>query len=537
MFKNFFKIIDLISPKITIFYEGNRRYSTKIGAIFTIIIIFVGIYCFINQLLSYLNNDINYIQHYRNYIDNLGSYVFNNSINSFFTFINFLDYSVKNTDIDLNKIRLVATFTSFINVNELSFFGNDHWLFANCNSINLDTKLIKLSEDDLKKAICIKYYYNSNERQYYSINDKNFKTPKIEKSSDSFNIFAHKCINNSITNQIYGNCSSENEINDYINNKIFRIKFSFLAHQINTKDSKNPDQLYINSINSKIQMKNTYTSNSLTFSPLIFERDIGKLFDNIIIEKFYSFQGYIKSTEENLKTNDILNLFRIMFENSSHSYKISYKTIYDLISKIIILIETLYYILFFVNYIFNLVKANIIIQKIIFYKKFAHDHKIIHLFSENYKFNLGHESISNIRNSSLNAENINIFNSVNLNDISKNRILSKKSSRVQLIENINNKNEPKNNILYRKSFGDKIQVKHIEEKIFGNMIFNKKDILLFFKYLICEKWNNSPLLLFDSIQKKVLSVEHLLQMHLLLLFFKKNNKENNLFDIYKFFYE
>ena len=536
MYKNLLKAMDVISPEITLFYEGNRRYSTIIGGIFSIIIIFVGLYSFTNQLISYLNYDIKYIQHYRNYIGNF-DYEFNNDINSFFIFVNFIDYSMANADIDLNKIRLIATFSTFTNINESTFFENEHWLFTNCDSMNLENELVKLSDNGLKKSVCIKYYYNSNEKHYYSINDENFKKPKIEKSSDILSIFAHKCVNNAITNQIYGNCSSESEIINYINNKIFSIKLSFLAHQINTNNAKNPDQLYINSVNSKIQMKDTYISNILTFSPLIIEKDARIIFDNMITKKSYTFQESKKYTEENLKTYDILNSFSIMFENVSHSYKISYKTIYDLLTKVIILIETLYYIIFFVNYIFNLVKANIIIQKIIFYKKFAHDHKIIHLFSENYKFNLGHESISNVRNSSLNAENINIFNSVNLNDISKNRILSKKSSRVQLIENINNKNEPKNNILYRKSFGDKIQVKHIEEKIFGNMIFNKKDILLFFKYLICEKWNNSPLLLFDSIQKKVLSVEHLLQMHLLLLFFKKNNKENNLVDIYKFFYE
>ena len=237
MFKNFFKTIDFISPKITLFYEGDRRYSSVIGGIFTTILFFFGFYCFSNQLLSYLNHDINYIQHYRNYIDNI-NYEFNNNINSFFIFGNFLDYSKTNIDIDLNKIRLIATFKSFINVNELSFFENDHWLFADCDSINLEPELIKFSEDDLSKAVCIKYYYNSNEKHYYSINDENFKKPKIEKSSDILSILAHKCVNNSITNQIYGNCSSESEIINHINNKIYSIKLSFLAHQINTKNAK-----------------------------------------------------------------------------------------------------------------------------------------------------------------------------------------------------------------------------------------------------------------------------------------------------------
>ena len=535
MFKNLFKIIDFIPPKITLFYEGDRRYSTTTGGIFSIIIIFVGFYTFTNQLISYLNYDINYIQHYRNYIDNLG-YEFNNDINSFFIFVNFLDFSLKNTDIDLNKIRLIATFRSFINVNELSFFENDHWLFADCDSMNLEPELIKFSEDDLSKAVCIKYYYNSNEKHYYSINDENFKKPKIEKSSDILSIFAHKCINNSITNQIYGNCSSEREIINYITNKIYSIKLSFLAHQINTKNAKNPDQLYINSINSKIQMKNTYISNSLTFSPLIIEKDARMMFGNMVTEKFHTFQDSMKSTEENLKTKDILNLFCIMFENVSHSYKIYYKTIYDLLTKVIILMETIYYILFFINYIFNLLTANIIIQNIIFHKKFAHNQKMIQLFSENYKFNIGNKSFENIKNPLVN-NNINMFRNSNRNEFSLNKLISNKSSILPLNENSNSRIEQLNKIGSRKTDARKINVKHIEDKIFGNMIFTKNDILLFFKYLICDKWNNSPLLLFDSMQKKILSVEHLFQLHLLLFYLKKNNKESSLMDIYKFFYE
>ena len=540
MVKNYFKAIDFISPKITIFYDGDKRHSTSIGGIFTIIIFSVGIFCFIDQLSSLLNFDINYIQHYRNYISNFGSYEFNNNINSFFIFVNFLDYSIINTNIDLNKIRLIATFKAYTNVNELSFFENDHWLFAPCNSINLEKDLIKLSEVDLKKAVCIKYFYNNKEKKYYSINDKDFKAPKIERSLDSLSIFAYKCINNSITDQIYGNCAPENEIIDYINNQIYAMKFNFLTHQINTEKHKNPDKLYINSINSRIQMKKTYISNTLTFSPLIIERDIGLIFANMITENFYSFQGSVKLTEENLETNDILNLFHVRFENISHSYKLTYKTIYDLLTREIIIIETLYYIFFIVNYIFNLVEANINMQNIIFNKKFTHDRKTIHLFSENFKYNLGHKLVKTIRNPSKNSDKKNRSKNSNKNDVSKNNLMSNKSSILQLNDNINNiKSKQINNIFGRNNFTDacKIHVKYVEDLIFGKMVFTQKDIFFFFKYLICNKWNNSPLVLFESIQKKLLSVEHLFQMHLILLYIKKNKKKTNLMDIYQFFYE
>ena len=542
MVKNLIPIFDFISPKITLFYDGSKRYSTTIGGIFTIIIIFVGIFSFINQLLSFLNYDINGIEYYRKYIDNLASYgyEFNNNKNSIFIFANFLDYSIKKRDIELNKIRLVGIFADSENINNESFFQNDHWLFDNCDTINLEKDLKKLSEEDLKKAICLKYYYNSIEKQYYSINDKFFKTPKIERSSDVFNIYVHKCVNNSITNQIYGNCSSENEIIDYINNQIFLIKFSYLSHQINSNNRKNPDQFYINSVTSRILMQNVFSYNTLTFSPLIIERNIGLMFNNMITEKFYTFQGYKKGNEKNLETMDILNLFYIMFENVSHSYKYSYKTVYDLFAKTATIIEIVYYILFFINYILNLVTANINMQNIIFHKKLIYNRKIVHLFSENYKFNLGNKSIKTVKNPSIKKDNRNILNILNKNDVSKNKITPDKSFLLQLNESVNiSKIEQINNIISQKKSADvcKINNKYLEDSKFGSIVFNKKDILLFFKYLVCNKWNNSPILLFDSIHKKLMSVEHLFQMHLIILNFKRNNKKTNLMDIYRFFYE
>ena len=541
MVKNILRNFDFISPKITLFYEGNRRYSTIIGGIFTLLIILTGVCCFINQILLFANYDINGIVYYRKYLDNLGTYEFNNNKNSIFIFANFFDFSIKNKYIDLSKIRLIGTFPSSSNINNESFFEKDHWLFDNCSSINLESELIKLSEKNLKSAVCIKYYYNANEKRYYSINDKNFKTPELKKSSQTFNIYVYKCVNNSITNQIYGNCSSESEVIDYIDNQIYLIKLSFLSHQIDSNDNKNPDQLYINSINSRIRMSSTYSYNTITFSPLIIERDIGIIFHNTITEKLYTYQEYKKGSQENLETEDILNLFYIMFESVSHSYKYSYKTIYDLFAKLTIIIRIVYNILFILNYIFNLFIANINIQNVIFHKIFTRDNKAIHSFSENYKFNLGNKSIKTIKNRTINIDNRNIIKDSNKNDVSKIGLISKKDSIIQPNENINNnqnnnKKDKKINNIHRKNNNDvrKIQV---EDKKFGNMVFTKKDILLFFKYLIFKKWNNSPLLLLDSMQKKLLSVEHLFQIHLLLLYIKKNDRETNLLNNYKFFYE
>ena len=213
MGKNFLPTLDIISPKITLFYDGDKRYSTTIGGIFTTIIFCIGIFEFFSQLFSYLNFDINNILYYRKNLGDFVSYKLNIDKNSLFFYINFKensDHSQNNLIyVDFSKIRLIGLFNSEIKIREESYFDQDHWLFGNCSSINIDKELQKLSGKNFDKSICIKYFYNSKTKQYYSINDKNFNPPCISNSSEYFTVYTYQCINNSISNQIYGDCSSK----------------------------------------------------------------------------------------------------------------------------------------------------------------------------------------------------------------------------------------------------------------------------------------------------------------------------------------
>ena len=530
--KNYLPMFDFISPKITLFYEGNKRYSSTIGGIFTIIICCVGIYAFIDQILSYINFNINNIQYYRKILNESDAYIFNNDKNSIFFYINILKSVKTSVDIDLSKIRMVGLFSTSVNIRESSYFERDHWLFGKCDSFNIDEELQNLAKNDLNKSMCLKFFYNTKAKKYYSIDNKNYQFPNIV-STKHFNIFIYKCINNSITNQIYGDCSPENEVIKYLENNAFVMKYSYLSHQINSDNTKNPDQLSINSIVSRVQMKDTFSTNSIIFTPLMIERDTGLFFINKHVGKTYSYSASKKSTENNSSTKDILNFFTITIENVAHYYKCTYKTIYDGFTRITIFIQVAHYILFAINYIINLFAANINIQNIIFHKKILDKSKTCQFFSNNYAFNLANGRLKNIEKKKTNdILQIRMIK----NTFSEENNFSNQGSSMMLQENLNRIKRLNNHNIKSvcKKIGD---YKTTQEKIFGKIKLSPKDILLFFKYLICKNWNNSPLLLFDSIQKKLISVEHLLQIHLLLLSFKKQRNENNLDDIYKFFYE
>ena len=552
MVKNFFSTLDIISPKITLFYDGNKRYSTNLGGIFTIIVCCAAVFQFLDQLLSYINFDINNIIYYRKYLNEFGPYKINIDKNSLFFYINFID----NTDnsqnniinIDLSKIRLVGLFNGEIKIREESYFDQEHWLFGNCNTTDIDEELQKISGKNFKKSICLKYFYNTETKQYYSISDKNFKSPTIFNSSEYFTVYTYKCINNSITNQIYGNCSSEDEIIDYIENNPLFMKYNFLNHQLNPNNYKNPVKLFINSITSKIEVKDYYISNSVTFTPLIIEKEKSVFFSDPSIYQTFSYQDYKKVSSGNTNQKDILNLFYIAFENLGQYYKYSYKTLYGIFERVTILVEVIHYIFFIINYIYNLIIGNINIQNIIFHKKLPSTHKIRHLFTDNYDFNLrnGYFKKNNIIISVTNKSKVNskktLFNKISTKNKGKDNRVSQKDSAMILEQNIsnfgqlNNQNN-QNAVSFKKVDVYKSDYKYDEDKIYGKMKFSSKEIILFFKYLACNKWNNSPLLLFDSIQKKLISVEHLFQIHLFLLTLKRQRRRTNMVDIYKFFYE
>ena len=548
MAKNFLPTLDIISPKITLFYDGNKCYSTTIGGILTIIICFATIFEFLNQLLLYLNFDINNILYYRKYVDDFGLYKFNTNKNSLFFYINFIENSHHSQNnlinIDFNKIRLVGLFNGEIKIREESYFDQEHWLFGDCSSMNIDKEIQKISDNNFNKSICVKYFYNTKMQKYYSINDKNFKSPSISNSSEYFTVYTYQCINNSKTNQIYGNCSSENEIIDYIKNNSLVIEYNFLTHQVNSNNHKNPDQLVFNSMISKIEIKDIYTSNSVTFAPLIIEKGKRLLFSNIKIEQTFSYQNSEKLSLGNTNDKDILNLFSITFDNLGHCYKYSYKTIYDVFEKVTILIEVMNYVFYTINYIYNLFIGNINIQNILFHQKLPYTHKVRCLFNNNYEFNLTNEYFKK-NNIITDTEKLKINNKKAMLNSTPSINKSRDSKMIKIdsammlqrnkshIEHLNNQNA----VNMKKIDVNKSDYKYVEDQIFSKMKFSLKDIVLFFKFLICNKWNNSPLLLFDSIQKKLISVEHLFQIHLLLLTLKRQRRRNSVIDIYKYFYE
>ena len=210
----FLKNFDFLSPNITLYYYNKKRHSSFIGGLLSLIMIILYIYIFVYYAFIKIYASNSSLLIYRNYSKKIYSN-FNDSNH----FHNLLIYNENNLNnnasqnlIQLNNLkrgilRIYMTYSyDNYDFNSLNLNENDHWVYDTCSNYD--------NNDDLKYDSslysCIKYYYNSNEKKYYSINDNsNFKWPFIREDKTNnnkdipFGTFIEKCTNNSNINEIF----------------------------------------------------------------------------------------------------------------------------------------------------------------------------------------------------------------------------------------------------------------------------------------------------------------------------------------------
>lgn len=95
-------------------------------------------------------------------------------------------------------------------INDKNLYKFDHWLYGPCNN-ETDTKGIShlITQEYFNKSACIKKYYNLREKNYYDINNPNFRWPIIEQGTvvyrkKFYSIIIEKCEEKTL-NQIFNN--------------------------------------------------------------------------------------------------------------------------------------------------------------------------------------------------------------------------------------------------------------------------------------------------------------------------------------------
>jgi hypothetical protein len=205
-------------------------------------------------------------------------------------------------------------------------------------------------------GLCLRYYYNSNDKIYYPIErTEKFIYPNINSSGMnmdySVGTIIEKCSNDSILTQILGNCSNEEEIDNYIKDN-YGFNINILTNEISPGNYKNQINKFFFGIASSIK-KNKYFENNLILSPLKIDMRKGIIFPHRNLNKTYTFDDNYIIDEDQREASRVLSIYNFCLSKSGYVYKSLYSTIYDSFHKIGGIVQLIYYIFFGLNFIYN----------------------------------------------------------------------------------------------------------------------------------------------------------------------------------------
>ena len=255
--------LDMISPKISLYFNKNNSHSSKFGGLLSIIMFLLSILVIIFYLIQFIYQNYQSLLIYDQYLSqNINITLNNSSINHYITI------SKGNlTDIDIKNIIIYGTKNDNDNIN-----NTEYWLYETCpNKVIFN--------------LCLKYYYNPDDKKFYKIGDIQYKDPFIKNNDDGYKIIIEKCNDNNalILNEL-DYCTKENTNYDYIQNISFTVFFS--DNQINHNKFKSPIENYYYPILLKINNKKYYYENNVIYSILKFYTNSNNIF-SMYKEKFY----------------------------------------------------------------------------------------------------------------------------------------------------------------------------------------------------------------------------------------------------------
>ena len=331
----FLKRIDLLSPSITLYTNNKIRHSSIFSGILTIttysILIATGCY-FILDLIQRKTPSAFY---FNRYIEDAGFFSLNS--NSMFNFIQILD-TEKNLlvpfDYDSFRIYGIREYIDTFSTSNRNISEYEHWLYGNCNNdsdINGISYLIKT--DDLTESVCIRKYFNKEEKKYYNTNEKGFIWPSIDKGVTNpnltfYGIIIEQCRNDSLKND----CKPIEEIEKYA--ATHAVGFQIIDHYIDIYNYEQPLIKYFYNIQNGI-FSNSYTTNHLNFNPATVKTHNGYFFDKQIKDSSYFFVQNEKVTTSWGKINKgIYDAFYFWMQNRMQYYERTYERVQSVLADI-----------------------------------------------------------------------------------------------------------------------------------------------------------------------------------------------------------
>lgn len=234
------------------------------------------------------------------------------------------------------------------------------------------------------------------------MDDINFVNPVIKRGASHpnltiYGIIIKKCENNDFRKNYYGECSSEEDINNYIKN--LYISLTIVDNYIDVLNYKNPINKFLYSITDSIS-SDSYTVNNINFNPTVIRSYQGLIFNDFEEQHSYSFKenSELTTMQENTK---ILTCFYFWIQNSQQYYERHYPNIALVFSNIGGTGSALFMISKLINIIFNRYIVLLDTYELIFNSNKSNYSYDILMKRKSLRNFIGEDTFKNIKNSKM----------------------------------------------------------------------------------------------------------------------------------------
>lgn len=349
--------LDFLSPPISLYYNDKRTHTSKISGLIVIALMFSCL----SYILILVYSTINHLNVtsliYKKFEWEAGFYQMNSSVLFHFFQIFCPEDGGYFDKYDPKYIRIYTTYVHN-DLEQSQLYLYDHWVFDECKE-GVDDK--EISKDLFENVVnftnsaCVRYYYNSEKKTYYTTGENEFVWPHMEHGiSRRDNVFLttliEKCSNESVLTDKLGYCASAESIEEYIQ-RYFGFYLYLLDNSIDPTNYTNPFQNYFQILSTGIGNSKTFVENYIHFAPVRMRTKVGDIFGQYTDQNSFFYDFNRKGTAES--HNRILLKNYYLMQNNFNIYERRYNGITDILSNIGGIVQLFFYLFFTVNFLYH----------------------------------------------------------------------------------------------------------------------------------------------------------------------------------------